>query len=80
MTDMVNQPPHYNTGGVECIEAIEASMSREEFVGYLKGNAMKYLWRYKHKGRPVEDLNKCLWYLELLKEKVGDEFGGLVNQ
>ena len=34
--------PHYN-GGVECIEAIEASMTRDEFIGYLRGNCLKYL-------------------------------------
>lgn len=80
MTDMVNKPPHYNTGGVECIEAIEASMSRKEFLGYLKGSVIKYLWRYQHKGRPLEDLNKCMWFLQLLKDKV-DEYdsGGLVD-
>lgn len=50
MVDMVNSPPHYNDGGIECIEAIEASMSEEAFRGYLKGNMLKYLWRYEHKG------------------------------
>lgn len=59
--DLVNQPPHYNQGGVECIEAIKASMSAEEFQGYLKGNAMKYLWRYRHKNG-VQDLQKANWY------------------
>jgi hypothetical protein len=59
--DLVNQPPHYNQGGVECIEAIKASMSPEEFQGYLKGNAIKYLWRYRHKNG-VQDLQKANWY------------------
>lgn len=59
--DLVNQPPHYNQGGVECIEAIKASMSPLEFQGYLKGNAMKYLWRYRHKNG-VQDLQKANWY------------------
>ena len=43
--DMVNKPPHYNQGGIECIEAIEASMSEKAFAGYCKGNVIKYLWR-----------------------------------
>ena len=38
-------PKHYNTGNLECIDAIEASMTSEEFRGFLKGNCMKYLWR-----------------------------------
>jgi hypothetical protein len=37
--DVVEKPAHYNQGGIECIQAIEASMSHEEFIGYLKGNA-----------------------------------------
>ena len=67
MVDMVNSPPHYNDGGIECIEAIEASMSEEAFRGYLKGNMLKYIWRYEHKGGK-EDLDKANWYLTKLRE------------
>ena len=64
--DPVEQPDHYNNGA---IEAIKASMPENEFRGYLKGNALKYLWRYDYKGKPVEDLRKCRWYIErLIKE------------
>ena len=42
----VENPDHYNTGSIEAIEAIKASMPSEQFFGYLKGNVMKYLWRY----------------------------------
>ena len=59
---MVNQPPHYNQGGIECIDGIEASMRKEAFAGYCKGNVMKYLWRYEYKNK-VEDLKKAQWYL-----------------
>ena len=65
--DVVNKPPHYNKGSIECINAIEASMTKEEFSGYLKGNVVKYLWRYKDKGKPKEDLDKSNWYLERLR-------------
>lgn len=64
--DVVNSPAHYNAKGVECIEAIEASMTGTEFQGYLKGNVMKYMWRYTYKGKPVEDLKKAEWYLQKL--------------
>ena len=37
-------------------------MSPEEYQGYLKGNAMKYLWRYKHKNG-LEDLKKAQVYV-----------------
>jgi hypothetical protein len=67
--DAVEKPDHYNKGSVEAIEAIKASMPDHEFRGYLKGNALKYLWRYDYKGKPVEDLRKCRWYIErLIKE------------
>jgi hypothetical protein len=67
MKDNVN-PDHYKQGDIECIEAIKASMTHEEFIGYLKGNAMKYLWRYRNKNG-VEDLKKMNWYSDrLIKE------------
>lgn len=67
MHDPVNRPKHYadTDGGIECIEAIEASMSTEEFKGFLKGNVQKYVWRYAQKNG-AEDLKKAKWYLERL--------------
>ena len=66
--EAVNSPPHYTKGGIECIDAIRASMSDEQFKGYLKGNVMKYLWRFEHKGKAVEDLLKSEWYLSRLMD------------
>jgi hypothetical protein len=66
IVDVVNSPPHYKTGGIEAIEGIEASMGPEAFAGYLKGNIMKYMWRYERKGKPIEDLKKARWYLDRL--------------
>ena len=73
--DMVNNPPHYNTGNVECIDAIEAAMSGPAFEGYLKGNVLKYIWRYEKKGG-TQDLEKAKWYLVKLLEvaKVNEFF------
>ena len=65
MTDNVNHPKHYKSGTLECIEAIEAQMSAEEFRGFLKGNVLKYLWREKQKGG-AESLMKAEWYLKKL--------------
>ena len=65
-TDEVNKPEHYNTGSVECIEAIQATLSDEEFKGYCRGNAVKYLWRCMYKGKSKQDLEKARWYLERL--------------
>lgn len=71
--DPVNSPSHYASGGVECIEAIKASMMPEAFLGYLKGNVQKYLWRYEKKVNPVEDLKKAQWYLARLVAEQEDE-------
>jgi len=68
--DTVNHPSHYTDGGIECIEAIEAQLTVEEYRGYLKGNIAKYVWREKHKGR-TESLKKAQWYLNRLIELDG---------
>ena len=64
-TDDVNHPVHYNNGKVECIEAIEAMLSETEFEGYVRGNVIKYVWRFKYKDG-LKDLKKAKWYLERL--------------
>jgi hypothetical protein len=61
--DLVNQPPHYKKDGVECIDVINAALTPEEFQGFLKGNAIKYLFRHHSKGTPEQDLAKAGWYL-----------------
>ena len=64
--DMVNHPPHYTDGSVECIDAIRASMGDEAYEGFLKGQVMKYMWRYEKNRKPAEDLAKAEWYLQRL--------------
>ena len=64
--DTINNPSHYNTGSIECIEAIDECMNIEQFKGYLRGNCLKYLWRFDYKGKPLEDLKKSRWYLDKL--------------
>jgi len=67
--DMVNHPPHYKQGEIECIDGIEASMSAAQFEGYLKGNVLKYIWRYGDKSK-LQDLEKAEWYLRKLISRV----------
>jgi len=45
-------------------------MTNDEFHGYLKGNILKYVSRYKFKGEPLEDLQKAQWYLDRLVKEV----------
>ena len=65
MSDNVNFPPHYTQGSIECIESIRAALTPEEFRGFCKGNALKYVWRERHKGGK-ESLQKAQWYLNEL--------------
>ena len=67
---IVNSPPHYKQGDVECIEAIKAATGAG-YQGYLQGNIMKYIWRYRAKGQAINDLKKAEWYL---KELIVDEY------
>ena len=67
MHDAVNHPSHYTSGGIETIDAIQASMTPEEFQGFCKGNLIKYAWRWREKGG-LQDLHKARWYLDRLIE------------
>ncbi len=60
-------PAHYKHGTIECYDAIASMLSQEELRGYLRGNIMKYTWRYRHKGGAT-DLDKADWYFNKLKE------------
>lgn len=58
--------PEYYKGKIECIHAIKAAIGDDAaFRGFLKGQVMKYVWRYERKNG-VEDLEKAMWYLEWL--------------
>ena len=55
----VNHPNHYNIGKIEVIDAIE-----DWNLNFSLGNAVKYIARADHKGKPIEDLEKARWYIE----------------
>jgi len=57
--DTVDHPKHYNAGTIEAITVIE-----DWRLGFNLGNAVKYIARADHKGAPVEDLRKALWYIQ----------------
>ena len=67
MTDAVN-PDHYKIGGIETIDYLRAKLSPEEFAGYCRGNALKYISRAGHKDNADQDLAKARWYLDRLLE------------
>ena len=73
----VDHPVHYklNENGIECIDAIEATMDFYSFQEYCRGTVMKYLWRCNYKNNKLKDLKKASWYLNKIIsniEKNGD--------
>ena len=70
MSDVVNHPPHYGEGKIECIDYLKDNMDVMMFMGYLEGNIKKYLHRYRYKGKPLEDLKKAQGYLNRLIEEM----------
>lgn len=59
MTDAVNHPAHYNRGGIESIDVIEAF-----HLDFCTGNAVKYILRHKFKEDALQDLKKARWYID----------------
>jgi hypothetical protein len=67
--DDVDSPFHYNNGNIECIDAIKAASTKEEFEGYVRANVLKYVWRFRYKDN-IKDLRKAKWYLDKLIESL----------
>lgn len=58
--DVVNSPKHYKLRGLdmESVDVIKATLTPEEFKGWLKGNAMKYLFRLGKKDDECQEGNE----------------------
>ena len=59
-TDKEDRVPYYNQG-YEAIKYIESWD-----MTFSEGNIIKYVSRYKFKGKPLEDLKKARYYLDRL--------------
>lgn len=62
--DPVENPAHYASGGIECIDAMLAAFGTEAVANFCRGNAFKYLWRGGKKDDTIQDLKKAKWYLD----------------
>lgn len=60
--DIVNHPPHYETGKFECIDVMIETQGIESVMSYCVCNALKYIYRHKRKNG-LEDIKKAVWYL-----------------
>ncbi len=69
--DMVNHPPHYNTGKIEVADFIE-----DQKLDFFEGNVVKYLCRARHKGTELTDLKKARWYLDRCIRRAENNMNG----
>lgn len=64
----VNKPNHYQLdNGKEVIDIIKESGNHDNFIGYCRGNIIKYIMRYQNKNG-IEDLEKAKKYIDFLIE------------
>ena len=61
--EYVNHPKHYNQGGIELVQIVDAYQ-----LGFYEGNIVKYIIRAGNKpdNTKLQDLKKALWYLNYL--------------
>jgi Protein of unknwon function (DUF3310) len=67
-SESVDHPKHYNIGKFEVIDVLE-----DWKCGFNDGNAIKYLARFRHKGNPIDDVNKAIWYCQRLLRNLEQE-------
>lgn len=67
--DIIEKPEHYNYGKVECIDVIKDILGEQGFIDYCHGNAVKYIFRAKHKDSFVDNIKKAVWYLNRIVEE-----------
>jgi hypothetical protein len=70
--DEIRKPRHYTQGPIEFIDAIESMLSQSsgDPVDFCRGQAVKYLWRLPHKGKPLEDAKKAQFYIDRIVAKL----------
>lgn len=67
-SDLLDNQSHYKNQGIEPIVLMKTNFSKEEYAGFLQGNVLKYMLRYKDKNG-LEDLKKAKTYLTWLIEE-----------
>ena len=59
---------HYQKAAIQPIEYMQMVLTPDEFIGFLKGNIMKYTARCGHKDLPVKEAAKIEQYSTWLRE------------
>lgn len=66
----MKQPTYYKGDGLSPIDSMKQGLvSHEEYIGFLKGNIIKYVVRCGKKEDAVSDINKAIHYLTILRDE-----------
>ncbi len=68
--DNIKKPSHYKFFGEDSMAMIEKILGTEGYLGFLKGNALKYRVRAGKKDNTIADIDKALYYEELYNKFV----------
>ena len=69
----MSEPEYYAKNGLSPLKAYKMGLiSYEEYIGFIKGNIIKYVVRCDKKGQGLSDVDKAMDYLELLKKEMGE--------
>ena len=81
--ELVAMSDHYRHGDIECIDAIRAALTPEEFRGFCKGNIIKYAWRERAKGGDQDLIklqNYATWAVQQKTSSLQSEIESLDGQ
>lgn len=71
MSDEKFEPNYYAQNGLSPLRAFKQGLiSHDEYIGFIKGNIIKYVVRCDKKGQGVSDVDKALDYLMWLKKEM----------
>ena len=66
----MKQPKYYDGNGLSPIDSMKKGLvSHEEYIGFLKGNVIKYVVRCGKKESAISDIDKAIHYLNILRNE-----------
>lgn len=69
----MKEPAYYNEDGMSPIDSMKAGLiSKEQYIGFLKGNVIKYVVRCGKKESALLDIDKAIHYLTILREEFSE--------
>lgn len=74
MGDAVKRPSHYMLeDGTEVKNHIRSILGDDGFKSWAIGNAIKYVSRYKDKGKPIQDLKKAQENIQMVIDVLNNQ-------